>query len=170
MAHCNGTKCSKTTRYDPDRVCDCDCAICVVQDDAPKRTRAYASEDDDPRTVEPEARSVALVGAVAVSALSAAFWVVVVALQMLAFMATQRSEMAVTALWNFAICIVLAWISVGLWKRSRRANQWAQWTHVVNAGFAAYFAFNGSPIMIAAIPLHVIGAALAWVSRGEAVL
>jgi hypothetical protein len=109
----------------------------------------------------------ALMVAVVLTGLTALFWFGIVLLQCVFFITNQKSEVALTALWNSAIVALNVWIATALWGRKRVGYSWGLGTHCLNAILGVYQVLSGAPILILVVPLHAISAILIWVSRGQ---
>jgi hypothetical protein len=105
--------------------------------------------------------------AVVLTGLTALFWLGIVLLQCVYFIANQESEVALTALWNSAIVALNVWIATALWGRKRVGYSWGLGTHCLNAVLGVYQVLSGAPLLILVVPLHAISAILIWISRGQ---
>jgi hypothetical protein len=109
----------------------------------------------------------ALKVAVFLTGLTALFWLGIVLIQCVLFIATQKSETAMLALWNSLIVAMNVWIATALWRRKPVGYSWGLGTHSLNALLGVYQVFSGAPLLILVVPLHAISAVAIWRSHAQ---
>lgn len=124
-------------------------------------------QQHQPQPPGPQSRPGAVVGAVVTTILSGVFWGLLGIFQALLFIANSQANAAAGSLafWNMILTGVFAWIAWGLWHYNPKALSWAKGTHLLNAGWAAWQAFHGVPLLLLVAPLHAIGVVFAYASR-----
>jgi hypothetical protein len=106
-----------------------------------------------------------LLAAIALTAVGAVFWFLVMLIRILG--TPQLTDLGFPAILNLAIVGLDIWITAALWGRKRVGYTFGLAAHLLSAGLGLYHLFGSTPFIILIVPVHAFASATIWSARHE---